>query len=155
MDQPLSAFVFAHPFWVWLAVGAVFLAAEALTGSGWLLWPAAGAALVALVSLLAPSAGAAVDIAVFAVATLVLTFVGRPLPQSDRPGGGRHQRPRGDGSSATAARRAAPSRAVAGECSWMARSGPRSSPRARRLPPGAGVEVVAVLGGARLKVKAV
>ena len=38
----------AHPFWVWIALGAAILAAEVATGSGWLLWPAAAAAVVAL-----------------------------------------------------------------------------------------------------------
>jgi membrane protein implicated in regulation of membrane protease activity len=35
-----------HPFWVWLAVAAIFLAVEVATGTGWLLWPAASALLV-------------------------------------------------------------------------------------------------------------
>ena len=42
----VEAFYFAHPFWSWLAVGAVFLIVEVMTGSGWLLWPAGSAAAV-------------------------------------------------------------------------------------------------------------
>ncbi|EJL25398.1 hypothetical protein PMI01_04370, partial [Caulobacter sp. AP07] len=37
----LMLFYMTHPFWVWLAVAAIFLAAEVATGTGWLLWPAA------------------------------------------------------------------------------------------------------------------
>ena len=45
-----QAFFFAHPFWAWMAIGGVFLIAELMTGSGWLLWPAGAAADVARVS---------------------------------------------------------------------------------------------------------
>lgn len=44
------SFYLAHPFWIWGAVAALFLVAEAMTGSGWLLWPAGVAALVALLA---------------------------------------------------------------------------------------------------------
>ena len=49
MPDPMSLYL-AHPFWVWAAVAALFLVAEAMTGSGWLLWPAGVAALVALLA---------------------------------------------------------------------------------------------------------
>ena len=39
----LMVFYLGHPMWVWLAVGALLLAAEVATGSGYLLWPAASA----------------------------------------------------------------------------------------------------------------
>ncbi|HEX5377237.1 MAG TPA: NfeD family protein, partial [Phenylobacterium sp.] len=44
----------ANPFWVWAGVGAVLLAAEVATSTGWLLWPAASAGLVAVISLILP-----------------------------------------------------------------------------------------------------
>jgi len=40
----------SHPFWVWIALAAALLAVEVVTGSGWLLWPSASAAFVALLS---------------------------------------------------------------------------------------------------------
>lgn len=43
----------AHPFWAWMALAAVLLGVEMATGSGWLLWPAASAAAVALLARLA------------------------------------------------------------------------------------------------------
>jgi membrane protein implicated in regulation of membrane protease activity len=68
--------VSAYPFWAWLAVGAVFLVVELLTGSGWMLWPAAAAALSAIAALLLPMPIIG-QIAVFAAATLAATYVGR------------------------------------------------------------------------------
>jgi hypothetical protein len=41
-------FILAHAFWSWMALGAIFLAIEVTTGSGWLLWPAGSAALTAV-----------------------------------------------------------------------------------------------------------
>lgn len=64
-----------HAFWVWLALAAAVLAAEVATGSGWLLWPAASAAVVALVSLVSDSA--ALEIGAFAVLTIVSTLTAR------------------------------------------------------------------------------
>jgi membrane protein implicated in regulation of membrane protease activity len=49
VPDPMSLYL-AHPFWAWAAVAALFLVAEAMTGSGWLLWPAGVAALVAVLA---------------------------------------------------------------------------------------------------------
>jgi len=38
----------AQPFWIWLAVGVLLLAVEAMFSTEWLLWPAVAAGLVAL-----------------------------------------------------------------------------------------------------------
>jgi hypothetical protein len=67
----------AHPFWVWLGWGALLLAVEAGTGSGWLLWPAASAGVVALLSLTGIIEGPAVEIGVFAALTLLTTIAAR------------------------------------------------------------------------------
>jgi inner membrane protein len=76
-----------HPFWVWTALAAALLAAEVISGSGWLLWPAASAGVVAL---LAGFAGlqTAPAIALFAGLTIVTTFVARRyLPRGLGPHG--------------------------------------------------------------------
>ena len=65
----------AHAFWFWLALGAVLLGVEAATGSGWLLWPAASAGVVAVISLLGLHLGALGEVAIFAGLTLITTFV--------------------------------------------------------------------------------
>ncbi len=38
----------AHPFWAWIALAGVLLVVEVATGSGWMLWPAAAAGIIAL-----------------------------------------------------------------------------------------------------------
>ena len=64
-----------HPFWIWLAIAGVSLAAEVSTGSGWLLWPAACAAVVAVIALVMPDPlGHA---ALFAVLTIASTLLAR------------------------------------------------------------------------------
>jgi membrane protein implicated in regulation of membrane protease activity len=62
--------------WFWAGLAAALLAVEALSGSGWLLWPAASAAVAAmLVGALHISFEAAV--LVFAALTIVSTVVAR------------------------------------------------------------------------------
>lgn len=65
-----------YPLLVWLAVAALFLAAEVSTGSGWLLWPAGSAAVVAALTFVLPDS-LLVELAVFAVLTGVTALVGR------------------------------------------------------------------------------
>ena len=46
----LMALYLAHPFWAWIVVAGVLLAVEVMTGSGWMLWPAGVAVIVALLA---------------------------------------------------------------------------------------------------------
>lgn len=62
----------AHALWAWLALGAALGVIELLTGSGWLLWPAAVAAVVAV---LAAYAGLSPGQAVLVYALLTITAV--------------------------------------------------------------------------------
>ena len=68
----------ANPFWIWAALAALLLAAEMLSGSGWLLWPATCAALVAILGLAMPM-GAIGQIGLFAVLTILSTYGARRL----------------------------------------------------------------------------
>ena len=43
----LMSLYLAHPFWAWIVAAGALLAIEVLTGSGWMLWPAGCAAVVA------------------------------------------------------------------------------------------------------------
>ncbi len=70
----LFDFYMAHPFWVWLAVAAVFLSIEVATGTGWLLWPVGSAIATGLLTLIFRP-GIAVEIAVFAALTMASTLV--------------------------------------------------------------------------------
>lgn len=76
----LASFYALHPFWVWFAVAAIFLAVEVGTGTGWLLWPAASAVLVGVLALVAPI-GLSVEIALFAVLTILTTYLSRRFLQ--------------------------------------------------------------------------
>ena len=71
-----------HPFWVWIALAAALLAVEVATGSGWLLWPAAAAAVVSVLAgfVGVPPAGA---LLAFALLTIVSSLLARRyLPRS-------------------------------------------------------------------------
>ena len=71
MQVALSA-----PFWAWVALAALLLAVEVFSGTGWLLWPAASAAVVGLVALVLPlDPGPA--LALFAGLTIVSTLLAR------------------------------------------------------------------------------
>jgi len=65
-----------HPFALWLAIGAVLLAVEVGTGSGWLLWPAGAAAILGLLGLLFHF-DLNMQLVIFAVLTIVTTLAGR------------------------------------------------------------------------------
>jgi membrane protein implicated in regulation of membrane protease activity len=66
----------AQPFWVWAGLAAAILAIEVVTGSGWLLWASASAAVTAvLVALVGPSVPTA--LLAFAVLTMVSTLLAR------------------------------------------------------------------------------
>ena len=66
----------AHAAWVWLGLGAALLAAEAATGSGWLLWAAASAGMVALAEA-AWNPPLAAAVVLFAVLVIVSTLTAR------------------------------------------------------------------------------
>jgi membrane protein implicated in regulation of membrane protease activity len=84
----LTLFYATHPFWVWLAVAAIFLAVEVATGTGWLLWPAASGALVGLLTL-AVRLGLPIELGLFAVLTIASTYLARrylrPVLEADGP----------------------------------------------------------------------
>jgi len=65
-----------HPYWIWLAVAAVFLAGEVSSGSGWLLWPAASSAFMALLVLVLPDI-VPVHLVVWAALTIATTIGAR------------------------------------------------------------------------------
>lgn len=147
----VSAFYFAHPFWVWLAIGAVFLVIELMTGSGWLLWPAGSAAIVAVTTLVLPL-GSARQALLFAVCTVVATYVGRRY-LSRGPGDepdindqlGRLVGHRGE---ACGPFTDGQGRVFIDGKEWAAQLEGGGA-----LPDGAKVEVAAVIGGARLQVR--
>ncbi len=151
MDS-LEAFWVGHALWAWLAVAAVLLVAELMTGSGWLLWPAGAAAAAGLATLGLPRLGLAGQAAIFAIVALAGTLASRPWAR------GRHRGPDindperrllGHVARAASAFTAGRGRVLIDGKEWAADLDGGDS-----LPAGAAVTVVAVLGGSRLRVKA-
>ncbi len=72
----LDGLYLTHPAWSWAAAAAALLAVEVAAGSGWLLWPAASAGVVAVIEgftrLSTPAA-----VLIFAVLTIVSTATAR------------------------------------------------------------------------------
>jgi hypothetical protein len=149
----IYAFYLAHSFWVWIAVGAIFLAVEVVTGSGYLLWPAASAAIVGLITL-GLHMGLPAELGAFAALTLVTTILARRfLPNPFRPTGpdindvslrliGHHGR-------AASAFESGHGRVFVDGKEWAAELEGGGA-----LDGGAQVKVTGVAGGAMLRVKA-
>jgi membrane protein implicated in regulation of membrane protease activity len=72
----MDALYNAHAVWFWLALAAVILGAELSTGSGWLLWPAVTAAVMAALTFVLPS-NVAVHLLIYAVLTIAVTVTAR------------------------------------------------------------------------------
>ncbi len=84
--DPIVALYAAQPFWFWLGLGALLLAVEAALSTEWLLWPAAAAGVVAVVTALGVRLGLPFEIGLFAILTLVATLASRRLIQRVNPG---------------------------------------------------------------------
>lgn len=141
-----------HPFWIWMALGAILLALEIVTASGYLLWPAGAAAIVALATPL--HLGAPVEIGTFAGLTLVGTLVARRYwPHPLRPHGpdinDPHPRLVGTRGRAAGAFQAGHGRVFVDGKEWAA-----ELESGGELASGAAVEITGVVSGACLKVKA-
>ena len=77
----------AQPFWIWLAVGVLLLAVEALFSTEWLLWPAVSAGVVAVMTAAGVRLGLPGEVAVFAVLTVIATLLSRRLISKANPAG--------------------------------------------------------------------
>jgi hypothetical protein len=152
MDQA-AALVFHNPFWSWIAIGGMFLLAELMTGSGWLLWPAGSAAAVGLASPVIPY-GWSGEIVTFVIVAIAATYVGR-----------RVLRPAGAGKSHDINDPAPRLMGAEGESVGVFKAGlgrvfVDGKEWAAELDGGgdlaakAKVQVVEILGGARLRVRA-
>lgn len=74
-----------QPFWIWLAVGVLILGIEITIGTEWLLWPAAAAGVVAVLTALGLPLGVAGEIIVFAVLTVIFTVLARRFIKKVNP----------------------------------------------------------------------
>ncbi len=66
-------------FWIWLTLGILLLGIETLLGTNWMLWMAAAAGLVAVACLTTLPLGLPLQVAVFAVLTLIPGVFGRRI----------------------------------------------------------------------------
>jgi membrane protein implicated in regulation of membrane protease activity len=147
-----AALFFAHPFWSWIAIGGIFLIGELLTSSGWLLWPAGAAAVVAVTTRFVALGGPG-ELVLFVVVSIVATYLGRRFL---RPAGrrGEHdvndpaQRLVGQQAETTAPFHAGLGRVFVDGKEWAA-----ELDGGGELAAKAKVEVVEIVGGARLKVR--
>jgi hypothetical protein len=145
-------FILAHAFWSWMALGAIFLAIEVITGSGWLLWPAGSAALTAVATLIL-RIGPPEAVALFGVLTIITTYIGRRFIRGAPPAPNDVNNPLArlvghKGEAATS---------FEGDCGRVFVDGKEWSAvldGPGPLAAGAKVEVLEVLGGARLRVRA-
>jgi membrane protein implicated in regulation of membrane protease activity len=151
MDQAESLF-FANPFWVWIAIGGVFLVGELLSGSGWLLWPAGSAAVVAVATRFM-DLGWAREIVLFVVVAIIATYLGRRfMPQTAKGAADINDpNPRliGQEGEAVAAFAGGRGRVFVDGKEWAAELDGEGDLAAK-----AKVVVTEILGGARLKVRA-
>jgi membrane protein implicated in regulation of membrane protease activity len=69
----------AQPFWIWLAIGVLLLAVEAMFSTEWLLWPAVSAGIVAVMTAAGVRLGLPGEVAVFALLTVAATLLSRRL----------------------------------------------------------------------------
>jgi membrane protein implicated in regulation of membrane protease activity len=147
----LIDFYAAHGFWMWVAVAAAVLAVEIAFGSGWLLWPAACAAVVAFISLFTDSP--ALEIGLFAVLTIVTTLAARRFwPRKSQPAADINDnvaRLIGHRGRVTAAFVNGSGRVLVDGKEWAAETIDGSPLELEAI-----VEVVGLSGGSRLKVRA-
>lgn len=153
--QSLAELYFAHPAWFWLALAALVLAVEVATGTGWLLWPSASAAVTSGVAALNLPFGLAGDIVVFAVLTIVSTLMARRfLPLSSDKGApdvnDQTARLLGQSGIVVDGFVGGQGRVLVGGAEWPARSAGHED-----LSKGARVTVESLDDGARLTVRAV
>lgn len=75
----------AQPFWIWLAIGVLLLAVEAMFSTEWLLWPAVSAGVVAVMTAAGVRLGLPGEVAVFAILTVIATLLSRRLISKANP----------------------------------------------------------------------
>ena len=86
MDALVDLYV-AQPFWIWLAIGVLLRAVEAMLSTEWLLWPAVSAGIVAVLTAVGFRPGLAAEVAIFALLTVIATVLSRRLVSKANPAG--------------------------------------------------------------------
>lgn len=93
METETFAFIEGMSPWWWVAFGVLLAALEMLVFSFFLMWPAIAAIIMAFVNWIIPGLQWEVQVSIFAITSIVLTFVGRKFFQkSEEPETGLNQR---------------------------------------------------------------
>lgn len=138
----------------WLALGAVLLAAELLTGTAYLLWIATAAALTAAIAFVLPEASLPLQLVAFSLFALATTVAGRRFfkpddtPSADPGLNSPLQRQIGQQAIAVEAFVAGQGRVKLGDTEWRAQADGDHNPDAGSVLVVTGVE------GAVLQVRA-
>jgi len=86
MDTLMGLYA-AQPFWIWVGLAAGLLGVEVLTGSGWLLWASASAAVTAVVVAVL-DVNLPTTLVVFAALTMVSALLARRYVPRNASGAG-------------------------------------------------------------------
>jgi inner membrane protein len=143
--QAVTELYAQHAMWFWIALGAALLAIEILTGSGWLLWAAASAGAIGVVTRMA-GLSPTTSLLIFAGLTMASTLLARRyMPRQAFAEGGDINdnigRLVGQRGSAVAAFKGGAGRVFIDGKEWAAELA-----QGEALKGGAGVEVVGVRG---------
>jgi len=139
-----------HGFWAWVGLGGVLLAIEVSLGSGYLLWPAAAAGMVAVVVVTGISPGLPAELGLFAILTIASSLLANrffpPSPATGPDINDTHLRLEGREGSAVGAFHNGRGRVFVEGKEWAAEAD-------ADLADGDRVRVVAVSDGATLRVE--
>lgn len=142
----------SHTFWWWAAGAAGFLAVEVATGTSYLLWPAAAAAVIGVLQLLGVPLGDGFDVGLFAVLTIAMTLAARHWIKKPEASGPDINDPRhrltGRQGEAVGAFEKGQGRVFVDGKEWAAEAEGEAV-----LAKGDRIEVTAVLDGGQLKVR--
>ena len=158
MPQIVTSLLTSPPFLIWLGLGAILLAAEHPTATGWLLAPSMSAFMMAALRLLGVELGWPGQLMAYAAATIVLTLIARWARPRIFAGATAAHVDINDRTSALIGKTGLAvspfsegrGRVLVDGAEWDAESETGDAP-----PAGGKVEVVRVLGGAKLAVRTV
>jgi membrane protein implicated in regulation of membrane protease activity len=148
----VAQFYELHPLWTWLIIGAVLLTVEITTNTGWLLWPAACAAVIGLVAMVTRALGLPGEIVLFALLSIASSLTARFYLK--RKDGAAPEENINDRAVTLIGKTGQVTDAKAGHVRVLV-EGAEWEAEGKDLKAGATVKVVEVLGGARLAVEAV
>ncbi len=74
----IGSFLSSMPFWYWWVLAVILLIGEIVTGTTYILWPAAAAVVVGVLAIFLPGSLWYVELFLFALIAVALTYYGTP-----------------------------------------------------------------------------